>query len=153
MKQPVEVAAQRAPPRIQVIQETVMAADCSPKSWLKVPLTQEIDSIWVADHSRQFDPIWQDPPDVVVLDISAVTFMDSTGIGLVARFVRTCPDAADSVYLLEPNDLATRSLDAVGLLDFMTVIRSPHDYRSMYERLSTLDERVVQDSQPARRAG
>ncbi len=59
-------------------------------------------------------------PDVV-LDVTAVTFMDSTGLGLVARLRRTCTERGGTVTILNPAESVERLLGLVGFDRLVTV--------------------------------
>jgi anti-sigma B factor antagonist len=57
-----------------------------------------------------------DPPKLIRLDWSGLTFMDSTGIRLLLTTVRRCKEAGlELIWDLSP--AAQRALDAVGIHD------------------------------------
>jgi anti-sigma B factor antagonist len=56
----------------------------------------------------------------VVLDLSAVTFFDSSGVRLLDRMARECDRAATPFRAVAPpGSVARRVLDLVGLLDLV----------------------------------
>jgi anti-sigma B factor antagonist len=57
----------------------------------------------------------------LVLDLSGVTFMDSSGLGALITLGRECEDAGSTVVLQAPSDRVMRLIDTAGLQDVWTI--------------------------------
>jgi len=84
--------------------------------WARVVLSGEIDTVWVENHQARFDAMCEDKPSIIVLDLEAVTFMDSTGFGLIAKLCRLCQDHGN-VYLANADAQVLTVLNLLGLAD------------------------------------
>ena len=61
-------------------------------------------------------------PAHVVLDLEAVTFMDSTGFGLIARLCHNCRAKDGFVYILRPSPTGLKGMEVVGLTQVSNVV-------------------------------
>jgi anti-sigma B factor antagonist len=66
-----------------------------------------------------------DLPVGLVLDMSGVTFMDSTGIGALVDVGRSAQDAGISFTIRRPSARVVRTLEAAGLTDVWDVESDP----------------------------
>jgi anti-anti-sigma factor len=57
----------------------------------------------------------QDKPSGLVLDLSAVTFMDSTGIGTLIELGHDAEDASAELVIRDPSPRVVRILEMTGL--------------------------------------
>lgn len=62
-------------------------------------------------------------PDTLVLDLSGVDFMDSSGLGLVMGRLRTMKRTGGSLVVHEPSDEVLRILDMAGLEKYIVIER------------------------------
>ncbi len=54
-------------------------------------------------------------PIAIVVDLSAVTFMDSTGLGVLVRTLKRCQESAIRLDLIVTNDRVLKVLAITGL--------------------------------------
>jgi anti-sigma B factor antagonist len=67
-------------------------------------------------------------PDTVTtveLDLSEVSFVDSTGLGMIASLVNRLEPSGGQVLLRNPSDLVVRLLTVTDLLQFVTIVQDP----------------------------
>lgn len=83
--------------------------------WARIALLGDIDLAWVATHEERLSGLFTDEPAHVLLDLGAVTFMDSTGFGLIARLCHMCRAKDGFVYILKPSDTVLKGMEIVGL--------------------------------------
>jgi anti-sigma B factor antagonist len=57
-----------------------------------------------------------------LVDLSAVTFMDSAGIATIVSLHKTATSRGGRVYLLQPPDILTRVLHLTGLLPLFQIL-------------------------------
>jgi anti-sigma B factor antagonist len=62
---------------------------------------------------------------VIVLDLSGVSFLDSTGIGALVQIWRETEDAGLGFVVRNPSERAARVLGLTGVLDAWTVEADP----------------------------
>jgi anti-sigma B factor antagonist len=63
------------------------------------------------------------PITALVLDLSAITFIDSSGIGALVQLFGDSADADIPFVIRDPSARVTRILDLTGLLDAWTIER------------------------------
>ena len=86
------------------------------KSTLTVHLAGEIDHHGAASVRAGIDSrILKAMPKVVILDFSQVTFMDSSGVGLVLARHKLCRDCGASVYVSGVDRSTGRILSLAGI--------------------------------------
>lgn len=84
-------------------------------NWARVFLSGDIDVHWLETHQEQIDRLCNSKPAHVVVDLEAVTFMDSTGLGLIARLCHNCRAKDGFVYILRPSKTVLKGMEIVGL--------------------------------------
>ncbi len=86
------------------------------KGKLMVYLSGEIDHHGAAKIRYDIDSrILKLMPRVVVMDFSGVTFMDSSGIGLVLARYKTCRDCSASLYVSGVDRQTGKILSLAGI--------------------------------------
>ena len=83
--------------------------------WLRIELVGEIDLAWYEDHRADIETALEDCPPLVIFDVEHVSFMDSTGLGLIARMCQHCRPKDGFVYILKPSATVYKAMDIVGL--------------------------------------
>ena len=86
-------------------------------NWVRASLAGEIDMYWLQSQREQVDRLCDEQFAHVVLDLEAVTFMDSTGLGLIARLCTLCRPRNGCVYVVRPNETVLKALEIVGLTE------------------------------------
>ena len=113
------------------------------ENWLQLSLSGEIDMAWMEQHQDKIDALCEELPEVIVVDVQAVTFMDSTGLGLLARLVHECsPHPPGAVYLVGPSPVVVKSLQAIGLDRYVTLVNTLEDNQAMRRKLSALETSI-----------
>ena len=93
--------------------DVTFAADGVPT----IKLTGEIDMSNVEALRRTIEPIVARAPERVIFDLSALSFMDSSGIALLLQVSAK----TRTVRVREPSPLVRRMIDATGLADVLVV--------------------------------
>jgi anti-sigma B factor antagonist len=74
-----------------------------------------------------FDAVFVDGgPEIIVVDLSELTFMDSTGLHLLVRLHARC-EPADRLRIINGSPTAVRVLDISGLRPVLPIITSDDD--------------------------
>ena len=60
----------------------------------------------------------------VVMDMSKVTAIDSTGLGVIMAGFNDGQDYGNNIYLLNPSDSAKHALETTGFFDLFKCIRT-----------------------------
>jgi anti-sigma B factor antagonist len=63
----------------------------------------------------------------VVLDVGAVTFIDSSGLAFLVQVYRVCEESGIDVELLDPTPNMLDLLDVLGMTDRFAIRRSDED--------------------------
>ena len=63
----------------------------------------------------------------LVLDLEELATVDSSGIGLLARFLTSAKQQGGSLKLLNPSKFVVQTLKLVGLLNLFEVFTDPQD--------------------------
>ena len=56
----------------------------------------------------------------IILDIEEVPTIDSSGIGMLVRYLTSCKQGGGSIRLLKPSKFTVQTLKMVGLLNLFT---------------------------------
>ncbi|MFZ0305028.1 MAG: STAS domain-containing protein [Terracidiphilus sp.] len=63
----------------------------------------------------------------LIIDLEAVVFLDSSGIGSLVNALRTSAKAGGSVQLVKPTNLISKTLKMVGVLGLFGVFENEED--------------------------
>jgi anti-anti-sigma factor len=86
----------------------------------------------------------------VVLDMSGVTFIDSTGLGLLVKIFKSCRDAGGALVLLKPSETMARILAAVRLDRMIPAAADLSDVTRLLPKPEQTAVQVFYDSEEAR---
>lgn len=67
-----------------------------------------------------------------VLDVSEVAMIDSSGIGLLVRYLTTAKQQGGALKLLKPTKFALQSLKMIGVLNLFEVFENQEDAISSF---------------------
>jgi len=109
-------------------------------NWARVVLSGEIDMAWAEQHQDKFDCLCEDGPTSVVVDLEAVTFLDSTGLGLIARLCHVCRAAGGSVYIVKPSENVLKAMEIVGLTQVSQIViaKTPEEIAEVNGQLAAI---------------
>lgn len=97
-------------------------------SWTCIHLTGEIDILWVETKDASMSAVFDDCPSLIVVDVQAVTFMDSTGLGFVAKCVKACHANGGEAIVINADKVIRPSIEADDLDRFLKLSEgSPED--------------------------
>lgn len=82
-----------------------------------IKLSGEIDMANVDSLKRLIEPVVARSPKLVIFDLAALTFMDSSGIALLLQVSAK----THAVRLRDPSPLVRRMIEATGLSDVLVV--------------------------------
>jgi anti-sigma B factor antagonist len=81
----------------------------------------EIDILTAPQLARRLLGLAEEGKTGVVVDLSSVTFMDSTGLGVLLNAVRALASRHGKLVLVCPNERVLRPFQVTGLVDRMSI--------------------------------
>jgi anti-anti-sigma factor len=84
-------------------------------------LVGDLDLATVEAWQDELDPVCSRPGSLVRLDLSQVTFVDSTGLRMLIRFRRLSEAAGGRLVLVDPPPQALQLFEVAGLVDHFTI--------------------------------
>jgi anti-sigma B factor antagonist len=84
----------------------------------------EIDAVTAPALGRRILSLADEGKTGVVVDLSRVTFMDSTGIGVILHALRHLSHCHGHLVLVCPTDRILRPFEVTGLADRLPIFRS-----------------------------
>ncbi len=94
-------------------------------NWALARFSGDIDIEWVETEQESIKEFFEHCPALVIVDLEAVTFMDSTGIGWLTRCITTCQAVNGRVIVVSPSDVVRRTIEIAGLNGHLTVADGP----------------------------
>lgn len=85
-------------------------------------LSGEVDVNTVPGWQEMATEALQHKPSTVVVDLSAVTFMDSSGLGVLAVLVRATRGTGATLYAVRPCPVVRRVITVCGLDGYFTFV-------------------------------
>ena len=107
--------------------------------WLCIECSGDIDLAWYESHRADLDAALADNANLVVFNLEHVSFMDSSGLSIVARAWRQSTEEDAEVYILHPAPIVVRTLAISGLDQLVTIVTDPQEAGQIYERLAGFD--------------
>jgi len=98
----------------------------SPRSFLARPVG-ELDMATRSDFAAALERIAQASPARVVVDLSQLTFIDSSGLNALVASSRAVEEAGGSIVFAEPSPFVARVLEIVQLPDTVRFETSVED--------------------------
>jgi anti-anti-sigma factor len=86
-------------------------------------VVQAIISATTPIHERAFDGIYEGDAAMIVVDLSELSFIDSTGVGALIRMNDAC-EAADRLRIVNGSPAVVRVLDITGVRRQLPIISS-----------------------------
>lgn len=68
----------------------------------------------------------------IVLDLEEVPSIDSSGIGMLVRYLTTAKQGGGAIRLLKPSKFTVQTLKMVGLLNLFTTFEDPKEAVSSF---------------------
>lgn len=90
-----------------------------------VALSGEIDLASLEPLERELAPVVQRHPPVLVLDLRAVSFLDSSGLRLILRLDRRQREAGGRLAVVRGGRRVARVLELTGAADHLELIDDP----------------------------
>lgn len=84
----------------------------------------EIDAVTAPQLGRRLLGLADEGKTGVVVDLSKVTFMDSTGLGVLLNALRALASRDGKLVLVCPNERVLRPFKVTGLIDRMPIFSS-----------------------------
>jgi len=107
--------------------------------WLRLILSGEIDLAWCESHRADIEIALQNMPPLVFVDLEHVSFLDSTGIGLLVQVHRHSELVDGEVCVVCPRPFVARTLGIAGLDDVLTIVTSPSEAKRIYAGVGVVD--------------
>jgi stage II sporulation protein AA (anti-sigma F factor antagonist) len=106
--------------------------------WRRLELSGEIDLAWYESHRADVELALEDIPRLIFVDVERVTFMDSTGIGVLAKIYRQSQIVEGEVCVVCPRPFVARTLEIAGLDDVLTIVDSASEAWEIYAGVARL---------------
>lgn len=90
-----------------------------------VALSGEIDLASLEPLEHELAPTIEQPPPVLVLDLRAVTFLDSSGLRLILRLDRGQREAGSRLAVVRGGRRVARVLELTGAEDHLELVDDP----------------------------
>jgi anti-sigma B factor antagonist len=87
----------------------------------------EIDALTAPQLGSTLLGLVDDGKTGVVVDLSRVTFIDSTGIGVILNALRALATRSGRLVLVCPTERMLRPFEVTGLTDRLAIVRSVED--------------------------
>jgi anti-sigma B factor antagonist len=84
----------------------------------------EIDAVTAPQLGRRLIALAEAGKKVVVVDLSGVTFMDSTGIGVLLNALRQLTSRSGELVLVCPTERTLRPFEVTGLTGRISIFRT-----------------------------
>jgi anti-sigma B factor antagonist len=84
----------------------------------------EVDSLTAPQLGRRLLGLVDDGKRRLVVDLSSVTFMDSTGIGVLLNALRQLASRRGQLVLVCPTERVIRPFKVTGLVGYLPIFRS-----------------------------
>lgn len=92
--------------------------------WARLAMKDDIDVNSAPKYRPFVKQVIEQEPRMIVLDLQQVSFMDSSGLGLVADLARACRETKGVVYVVDASDIVKTTLAACGLDQYVTLVAS-----------------------------
>jgi anti-sigma B factor antagonist len=89
-----------------------------------VALSGEVDAVTAPQVARRLLRLFRDGKTDVVVDLSRVTFMDSTGIGVLLNALRQLTTLHGRLVLVCPTDRVLRPFEVTGLVGYLKIFNT-----------------------------
>ncbi len=86
----------------------------------KLSLGEPVDRL-----RETFEDLMQDGNCRIVLDLSEVPMVDSSGIGLLVKALTSAKQLGGSIRLLKPSKFTVQTLKMIGLLNLFEIYEDP----------------------------
>jgi anti-anti-sigma factor len=92
----------------------------------------ELDLLASPVLERELERVYGSDGDLVVLDLTGLEFMDSTGLHLLVKAQRRAKQAGRRLALTKGGEQVQRLLELTGVADLVTIVESPEDLLESY---------------------
>jgi anti-sigma B factor antagonist len=92
-----------------------------------ITLSGELDAFDAPGLRRTFETVLESEPALVVLDLTAVTFLDSTVLGAIVGLLRRMRERGGELRMVLPNTTARRIFEITNLVAALDVYPSRED--------------------------
>lgn len=95
------------------------------EGWARLQLSGEIDMSALSGADEVVARLLEGHPRKVIVDLSEVDFMDSSGIGVIAMLVRGQRDTGGVVEVVDAKPIVIRAIETCGLDRYLTFASAP----------------------------
>jgi anti-anti-sigma factor len=90
----------------------------------RVELDGELDIVWRRKHEAEIRELCTGSQKVVIFDVRKVTFVDSSGLGVLALCAQPLGAVACSAFVVGANARVRRTLEIAGLTSLLKPVES-----------------------------
>jgi anti-anti-sigma factor len=94
---------------------------------MTVALSGELDLLSSPVLERALERVPGDDAELVIIDLRALDFMDSTGLHLLVQAQQRAHDAGRRFAMIRGGEQVQRILDLTGITDALTIVDSPEE--------------------------
>ena len=92
------------------------------EGWARLKLKGEIDMSTLSGSDEVVERLLVESPKKVMVDLTEVDFMDSSGIGVIALLVRKLRENDGSVEVWNARPIVVRAIETCGLDRYLTFV-------------------------------
>jgi anti-anti-sigma factor len=89
---------------------------------VRVALAGDLDLSTAPKLSETLEQVERDDPDVIVLDLRRLAFMDSTGVALLLEAGKRAADAGRELQIIKGSSQVDRLVAETGVDEFLTFV-------------------------------
>lgn len=94
-----------------------------------IKIMGDIDHHGASEYKRKIDSyIFIEQPKIIFLDLSSVSFMDSSGLGLIFGRYRLATEVGSTFKILNPNENVMKILKIAGCERILEIVRKKDFY-------------------------
>jgi len=90
--------------------------------WASLTMVGEIDINSAPEYQPLVERMRDQRPRMIVVNLLRVSFMDSSGLGLIASLARSCREQGGNVYLVDASEMVKATVSACGLDQYVTLV-------------------------------
>jgi anti-sigma B factor antagonist len=92
----------------------------------------ELDLLASPVLERELERAYGSDGDLILLDLTGLEFMDSTGLHVLVKARQRAEEAGRTLALTKGGEQVQRILDLTGVADLMRIVESPEDLLEPY---------------------
>ena len=92
-----------------------------------VVVSGELDLASSPELQEQLDRVWESDPELLVIDLRQLEFMDSTGLSIIVGAHQRMAEKGQSLSLVRGSPQVQRLLDLTGVAERLRLVDTPEE--------------------------